>query len=306
MQTPHPTDSEQPAEPVAAPLSNTQPKPSKPPKVTQRRGSRTLLKAFGLFFLVAVTALGSSYATAQFFTEAQERRDAEAAASVTAPDTAEVVVDRVSESVVSIATERVGIGFFGQPVRAAGAGSGMILTADGYILTNNHVIEDADSVEIITSDDETYDAEVISTDPDADLAILKAEGVNDLRPVLLGDSGAVRPGQDVFAIGNALGQYPNSVTKGIVSGVGRPIVASGLRGNLQSFEDLIQTDAAINQGNSGGPLVNAVGQVIGVNTAVAGQAQNIGFSVPINRALELIADVPEISLPQNQTQETQE
>ena len=200
------------------------------------------------------------------------------------------VVEKVADSVVSITTETAQYDWFGRQAISSGAGSGVIISEDGYILTNNHVIDGADSVYVTTTDDKEYEANVVATEPDADLALLKVANVTSLRAAELGDANDLRVGQDVYAIGNALGQYPNSVTKGIISGLGRPItaVSSGLRGNLQEFEDLIQTDAAINSGNSGGPLVNADGKVIGINTAVAGQAQNIGFSVPINRAQDLI------------------
>ncbi|MAU34016.1 hypothetical protein CL689_00045 [Candidatus Saccharibacteria bacterium] len=200
------------------------------------------------------------------------------------------VVEKVADSVVSITTETAQYDWFGRQAISSGAGSGVIISEDGYILTNNHVIDGADSVYVTTTDDKEYEANVVATEPDADLALLKVANVTSLRAAELGDANDLQVGQDVYAIGNALGQYPNSVTKGIISGLGRPItaVSSGLRGNLQEFEDLIQTDAAINSGNSGGPLVNADGKVIGINTAVAGQAQNIGFSVPINRAQDLI------------------
>ena len=200
------------------------------------------------------------------------------------------VVEKAADSVVSITTETAQYDWFGRQAISSGAGSGVIISEDGYILTNNHVIDGADSVYVTTTDDKEYEANVVATEPDADLALLKVANVTSLRAAELGDANDLQVGQDVYAIGNALGQYPNSVTKGIISGLGRPItaVSSGLRGNLQEFEDLIQTDAAINSGNSGGPLVNADGKVIGINTAVAGQAQNIGFSVPINRAQDLI------------------
>lgn len=202
------------------------------------------------------------------------------------------VVEKVADSVVSITTESSRYDWFGRRAVSSGAGSGFLISRDGYILTNNHVISGADTVLIATTDNNEYQARVVATDANADLALLKVnQDKNDFKPVELGNSQEVKVGEEVYAIGNALGQYPNSVTKGIISGLGRPITAgsSGLRGGLQEFEDLIQTDAAINSGNSGGPLLNAKGQVIGINTAVAGQAQNIGFSVPINRTEALVA-----------------
>lgn len=294
-------DSTQPVQPL-----QTQQMPADT-KQRRRARARHFWRGFarfvGLLLLVGGTALASSYFTAQYFLSQTEQAEVERA-QVAELSNAVAVVDAVSDSVVSVATERIGIGFFGQQVLSRGAGSGVILTIDGYILTNNHVIEGADSLSIVTNDDQEFAAVVIATEPEADLALLKAEDAEGLTAAILGDSATIRPGQDVFAIGNALGQFPNSVTKGIISGVGRPIVASGLRGNLQSFEDLIQTDAAINQGNSGGPLVNATGQVIGINTAVAGQAQNIGFSVPINRAMGLIDQIPQNNLG-NQQEESE-
>jgi S1-C subfamily serine protease len=198
------------------------------------------------------------------------------------------VVEKVSSSVVSITTQTQRSDWLGRRAIASGAGSGLIVSRDGYILTNNHVVTGASTVSIMTKDNKEYRATVVSTEPDSDLALLKVQDADNFTPAELGNSDDIKVGEDVYAVGNALGQYPNSVTRGIVSGLGRPITASGLRGSLQEFEDLIQTDAAINSGNSGGPLVNTKGQVIGINTAVAGDAQNIGFSVPINRADELI------------------
>lgn len=198
------------------------------------------------------------------------------------------VVEKVSNSVVSITTQTQRSDWFGRRAIASGAGSGLVVSKDGYILTNNHVVEGANALSVMTKDGKEYRASVVTTEPDSDLALIKVSDVNNLAAADFGNSDDIKVGEDVYAVGNALGQYPNSVTRGIVSGLGRPITASGLRGSLQEFEDLIQTDAAINSGNSGGPLVNAKGQVIGINTAVAGEAQNIGFSVPINRAEALI------------------
>ncbi len=203
------------------------------------------------------------------------------------------VVEKVADSVVSITTQTAQYDWFGRQGIASGAGSGVVVTADGYILTNNHVIDGADSVFVTTTNDEQYEAKVVATQPEVDLALIKITDEDvQLEPAEMGSSDDLQVGEDVYAVGNALGQYPNSVTKGIVSGLGRPItaVSSGLRGDLQEFENLIQTDAAINSGNSGGPLVNTEGQVVGINTAVAGQAQNIGFSVPIDKARELLEE----------------
>lgn len=194
------------------------------------------------------------------------------------------VAEKVSPAVVSITTNTTVSSFFGTSSQEA-AGSGIIVTADGYILTNKHVISGADSIQVVTSDGTTYsDVQVVGTDPLNDVAYLKIKDAKNLTAAILGDSSTTRVGQGVIAIGNSLGQYQNTVTSGIISGKGRPVSASsdGSQANAESLTDLIQTDAAINPGNSGGPLLNRSGQVIGINTAVAANAQGIGFAIPIN------------------------
>ncbi|MBP9813532.1 trypsin-like peptidase domain-containing protein [Candidatus Saccharibacteria bacterium] len=168
-----------------------------------------------------------------------------------------------------------------------GAGTGIILSSDGVIITNRHVIpENVKTVSITTNDGKTYDnVSVTARDPrdNYDIAFLKVNGAKDLKPAELGDSTSMRVGDAVVAIGYALGEFSNTVTSGIISGTGRPITAGDANGSsAETLTNLFQTDAAINPGNSGGPLVNMNGQVIGINTAVAGNAQNIGFSIPIN------------------------
>jgi serine protease Do len=199
----------------------------------------------------------------------------------------EVVADvakKVSPSVVSVVTESYSsTSQFFSPSLQEGAGTGVIISKDGYILTNKHVVsEGTTKVSVITSDGTRYDDVVIvGRDPLNDIAFLKIKGAKDLRPATLGDSGKVAIGQKVIAIGNALGQYQNTVTSGIVSGLGRPVMASA-DGQDAALSDLLQTDAAINPGNSGGPLVNLKGEVIGLNTAIIENAQGIGFALPIN------------------------
>lgn len=190
------------------------------------------------------------------------------------------VVQKVGPSVVSVVTSLTRTSFDGAQ-EYEGAGTGIIVGADGYILTNKHVVEDSETVSVILSDGTTYDdVKVIGTDPLNDIAFLKIPGVTNLPVAQLGDSKSLRIGQKVIAIGNALGQYQNTVTSGIISGTGRPVTARAATG-LETLTDLIQTDAAINSGNSGGPLLNLQGQVIGMNTAVAEDAQGIGFAIPI-------------------------
>lgn len=193
------------------------------------------------------------------------------------------VADKVSPSVVSIVTDVTTQTIFGAATQQA-AGTGIVVSKDGYILTNRHVISSASKVQVVMADGTTHeDVQVVGTDPLNDVAFLKIDGVSDLRAATLGDSSTVRIGQEVIAIGNSLGQYQNTVTSGIISGKGRPVSAGdGSGGSTESLTDLLQTDAAINPGNSGGPLLNVSGQVIGMNTAVAANAQGIGFAIPIN------------------------
>ena len=173
-----------------------------------------------------------------------------------------------------------------------GGGSGAIVHPDGLVLTNKHVVFDADAEYTVISTDETeYKAHVISRDPINDIAVLKIEGKN-LPTAKLGNSDTVEPGQTVIAIGTPLGLFTNTVSKGIVSGLARRIHASlGMDGKTEELRGVIQTDVAINQGNSGGPLLNMDGEVIGINTAVIFGAQNIGFSIPINWAKKDLEDI---------------
>lgn len=155
-----------------------------------------------------------------------------------------------------------------------GNGSGMILNKDGYILTNNHVVATADKMTVTLNDGRQFPARLMGRDVFSDVAVLKIDAPN-LTPVLLGDSGKLRPGEWVIAVGSPLG-FDHTVTLGIVSALSRKIP------DLNSNLSFIQTDAAINPGNSGGPLVNLKGEVIGINTAISGRGQNIGFATPIN------------------------
>lgn len=194
------------------------------------------------------------------------------------------IADKVSKSVVSIVTSTKATNMFGQSFDSSAAGTGIIVTKDGYILTNKHVIDGASSVTVVLDDGTSYEnVKVVATDPLNDVAFLKIDGVDDLNPATLGNSKTINVGQQVIAIGNALGLYQNTVTAGIISGTGRSITASDSTGaNTETLSDMIQTDAAINSGNSGGPLVNASGEVIGINTATSSSAENMGFAIPIS------------------------
>lgn len=202
----------------------------------------------------------------------------------------EVIADvfkKVSPSTVSIITSSItpGRGFYDEV--SEGAGSGIIVSKDGYVLTNKHVVPDGvDKVTVVMHDGREFtEVKVVGRDPGNDIAFLKIDGVDDLTPVSLGDSNTIEPGQQVVAIGNALGTFRNSVTSGIISGLGRPLTATDEAGMAaEQLEDMLQTDAAINPGNSGGPLVNLKGEVIGMNTAISLDGQGIGFAIPINVA----------------------
>jgi serine protease Do len=162
-----------------------------------------------------------------------------------------------------------------------GSGSGLIIDADGHIVTNNHVIGDATEIEVRLSDKSTLIGQVIGKDPDTDLAVIKVTPEHPLAYAKFGDSSSVRVGQWVLAVGNPFG-LDRTVTLGVVSGIGRENI------NLSRYENFIQTDASINPGNSGGPLFNLRGEVIGINTAIINFAQGIGFAIPSNMAKQVI------------------
>lgn len=181
--------------------------------------------------------------------------------------------------------------------REVGAGTGFIISAPpaggGLVLTNKHVVDLAGAdFTVITSNNKKFPAKIVAKDPVQDLAILKIDA-GGLGSLPLGDSSKLQIGQTVIAIGNALGQFSNTVSKGVISGLSRSIVASG-GSTSEKLEQVIQTDAAINPGNSGGPLLNLAGEVIGVNTAIVQGAQNIGFAIPINQAKRDIDQVKKI------------
>ncbi len=216
------------------------------------------------------------------------------------------IAQTVGQSVVSITATQGGSGgnssIFGLGLNngpSQDSGTGIIISADGLIITNRHVIAaGTTSVSVTLSDGTTYNnVQVVgrtSNSNSLDIAFLK---INDLKgkklvPATIGDSSQMKVGDSVVAIGNALGQFQNTVTSGIISGYGRTVQASSSTGtSSENLSDLFQTDAAINEGNSGGPLVNLSGQVIGINTAIASGSQNIGFAIPINDVTGLIKSV---------------
>ena len=190
------------------------------------------------------------------------------------------VVKLLKPSVVHIANDQVVTGMFSQPMPRSGVGSGVVLDDKGRILTNNHVIQGAQSVTATLSDGRSYPASVVGTDPKTDLAVIQIEAVK-LDPARLGDSKTLEVGEDVIAVGHALGLKGGpTVSKGVVSALGRTIEID----NQRSMVDLIQTDASINPGNSWGPLANSKGEVIGINTAIIQGSNGIGFAINIDDA----------------------
>lgn len=184
----------------------------------------------------------------------------------------------------------------GTEEREVGGGSGFIVSNDGMIVTNRHVVEDQDArYSVLLNDGTAYDVEVLARDPQLDIAILKiAEPLESaLSSVTFGDSESLRLGETVIAIGNALAEFRNSVSVGVVSGLSRSILASDGRGRSEQLDQVIQTDAAINPGNSGGPLLNLSGEVVGVNVATSRGADNIGFALPAQVVKGVVDSVKE-------------
>ena len=206
------------------------------------------------------------------------------------PTTVEVV-KILRPSVVHIATLSVALGIFNQPSVAEGVGTGIVLDLEGHILTNNHVVENAQEIIVTLGTSESFNAQVVGLDPITDTAVIRIEAT-DLTPATLGDSSALEVGEDVIAIGHALGLRGGpTVSKGVVSALGRAIETDPE--TQFTIVDLIQTDASINPGNSGGPLVNSRAEVIGMNTAIVQQGQGIGFAININDAMVVAAQLIE-------------
>lgn len=190
------------------------------------------------------------------------------------------VVDRVGPAVVSIGIRRRG-----PRLGQEGAGSGVIIAPDGFILTNSHVVEGAEDVDVSLTDGRTFRAQIVGSDPATDLAVVRAEGAG-LPAAELGNSGSLRVGQLVIAIGNPLG-FQSTVSTGVISALGRALRSQS--GRL--IENVIQTDVALNPGNSGGPLVDSRGRVVGINTAIIFMAQGISFAIPVDTAKWVVGEL---------------
>lgn len=260
------------------------------------------LATVALIVICSVSAgfIGGYYGSGLSGSVNRDVKQAQSAASSESQLITQIAKD-VGPSVVSInvVSEGVTNGIFGpQAVSQENAGTGVIVDAQGIVITNRHVVpKGATKVSVILSDGtELNDVEVLGRTGDGDpldIAFLKIKDKKgkELKAAKLGDSSQVQVGDKVVAIGNALGEFQNTVTSGIISGYGRNVEA-GDQQSSESLQNLFQTDAAINQGNSGGPLVNISGEVIGINTAIAaGQAQNIGFAIPISDVQGLISGV---------------
>ena len=259
-----------------------------------RKGGRGLAGLLAVSLLSAVLASTGTVAVLQGSLASSPAASAAAngrtVTSVTSPEDITAVVAAARESVVTITSNGMASSRFSPfAVPTTGVGSGVILTADGYILTNHHVVQGSQSLTVTLFDGREVPATIVKISDTTDLALIKITATG-LRPAPIGDSAALQVGQTAIAIGSPLGTYTETVTRGIVSGLNRTITVSdpGTR-QQETLEGLIQTDAAINPGNSGGPLLDSAGNVIGINTAVASSAEGLGFAIPISAASDLIS-----------------
>jgi serine protease Do len=266
---------------------------------SSRTGGRGLAGLFAVSLLSAVLAstgtvalveggLGGASGTPAATTNALTTGTDSSAAPAAVEDITAVVA-AAKASVVTITANGVSAGGFSPfSVPTTGVGSGVILTANGYILTNRHVVEGSQSLSVTLADGREFPATLIRTSSTTDLALVKI-GATGLAAATIGNSGAAQVGQVAIAIGSPLGTYTETVTKGIVSGLNRDVTVTDESTRSQvTLHGLIQTDAAINPGNSGGPLLDGTGAVIGINTAVAASSEGLGFAIPISAAADLI------------------
>jgi S1-C subfamily serine protease len=292
----HPTSSYDPDELYEPSAFEAAPAPPVAPtrRTRDRRGGRFIVGAALGALVGSVVSGGIVAVTAR----ADDHPAAVAAPAVATPVTVAhnsiaALVDKAEPSIVSIHDSITQTDQFGQTQSGQAAGSGFVLSADGYIVTNNHVIDGATDITVNFHDGSTATASVVAADPHSDLAVLKVDRT-DLAPLPMGDSSQLEVGDQLVAIGNALDLSGGpTVTTGIVSATGRSLTEE----NGVTLSDMIQTDTAINPGNSGGPLLDMAGEVVGINTAVAGQAQNIGFAISIDHTKPLIAQLRNGTVP---------
>jgi S1-C subfamily serine protease len=284
--------------PASTPIPTSTGLPLAEPKRPRRTGS-----VIAAALLAATLASGSTAIVVVGLTGGVAPAAAPTTGSATTPNAAvtgastgieatdlTAVVAAATPSVVTIMSEtQARNGFSPYSVPATGVGSGVVLTADGYILTNAHVVADSSSLTVQLEDGTEYPATVVDSNTAKDLALIKVKATG-LTPARIGDSTNLEVGQTAIAIGSPLGTFTETVTKGIVSAVDRTITVNDeATGRPTTLTGLIQTDAAINPGNSGGPLLDASGAVIGINSAVSTNAQGLGFAIPIDAATSFIA-----------------
>jgi serine protease Do len=289
--------------PEADGLTSSQPEPATTPVPRPLpTGGRGL--AGGLYRLLAVSLLSAALAstgTAALLTGAlahptatpsttssSTANAAEIRSATLTGDDITAIVAGAQPSVVTITADGVtASGPFQVPT--SGVGSGVVITADGYILTNRHVVQDSRSLSVELSDGRQLPATIVRTSSSTDLALIKVDATG-LTPATIGDASGLKVGQVAIAIGSPLGTFTETVTRGIVSGLGRSVtVTDQLTRRQTTLDGLVQTDAAINPGNSGGPLLDIGGAVIGINTATATNAEGLGFAIPISAAADLIS-----------------
>lgn len=263
---------------------------------------KEFLKTFGF---IIITALASSALTLFTFSQNWNRGNIDLSLS-SHEESVIGVVEKANPAVVAITIsknvpvyeryfEMLPFGFVIPRIRElgtekvdVGGGSGFIVSPDGYIVTNRHVVNDEEAqYTVFLNDGKKYDARVVARDSELDLAIIKING-SSLPSLPFGDSDKIKVGQSVVVIGNALAEFRNTVSVGVISGLSRSITASDRRGRTEELDQLIQTDAAINPGNSGGPLLNLKGEVMGVSVAQAEGAENIGFAISGNSAKRMV------------------
>ncbi len=287
---PLPTPSIEPAPVFPVPLPATA--AGRDSETTHRAGRlRTMVAALTIGIVAGggagagTAALVASHAATPSASTATTAQAASVVTTTTADQSTAVVNDAKSVGPAVVVIETQSAGFGGE---ATGIGSGFIYDANGYILTNDHVISGGGTITVTLADGRQFPGTVVKADPAADLAVVKIAATG-LPTATIGSSANLKVGQMAVAIGDPLGQFANTVTTGIVSGLDRQITAGSGPRNAEQLSGLIQTDAAINSGNSGGPLVNAAGQVIGINTATASNAQGLGFAIPIDAARSIMS-----------------